>query len=505
MSITRTWYQSWPWILAGVVSGMAILTRATGLILLGVVGLVLILRVGTELQQQTSLTRTLRSAILDGSIWLLSTGATIFLLLPALWVQPAQTLEKLWSWSSNAATEGHENPTFFRGIHHDDPGVAVYPAVLIWRTSPPEWLGIVLLIVLGWWGWRKRKVISANGLRSIFVMVVFAFTYVAAMSVGAKKFDRYILPVFPIIAVLAAQGFALGMKWIEERGGRTWKRIAYATLALALVSQILSWNSVRPYRLDYYNPMLGGADRAQNTLQMGWGQGGDQVVEFLEERAGDDEITVQTSAVPSAFTYFLADDSPIRFRNFGLGTPAGWYETHYYVSGIQQTQRGLDPWYDSLKPYEATQVVEIGGVPYFEIYHVRNLQLPESLRGITACNYSFGDQITLMQIIGRDNSIDFYFLSEDESMTQALELDINITMPDGAETKEVVNLTPAPVGHVSRVTIPYAQLDTPLSDATISISASSESHPMSVSAPWTDDLTAEAVTQSECYYSEPPG
>lgn len=502
MTHRNIWADIWPWILAGVVSGMAILTRATGLALVGVVGLALLLRVTAEIRADGLMSRSLRSAVKDGLVWAASTIVTIFLLLPALWVAPVDTLQKLWGWTSNAATEGHENPTFFRGIHFDDPGMAVYPMVLLWRTSPAEWLGIIFLITFGWWGWKNRDEESSRAWNLIIVATVFAIVYVMAMSVGAKKFDRYILPVFPVMALLAAQGLMLGKQWIVQRHGKQWTRVAYAAIAVALLSQVLAWNSTRPYRLDYYNPILGGSEQAQSIFQMGWGQGGDEVVDFLNLQTADGPITVQTSAVPSAFTYFLPDDSPVRFRNFSLRTPAGWYETDFYVAGIQQTQRGLAPGYDLLQPYDPIHVVKIGGVHYFEIYDVAHLPLPKSLASPTACNFAFGNRATLMQIVGREEAIDFYFLSM--ANNSDLTLEIRIDLPDGTPVAESVELPNVPSGQMTRASIPFDSGALPLADATIAISANSAGEPVGVTAPWLDGEHAEAITQSECYYTVPP-
>lgn len=489
------------WIIAGIVSGMAILTRSVGVVLFGITGLTLLIRTFYEIRQGRFWFSTVRKALMDGTVWLMSTVGTVFLLLPALWVEPSNTLEKLWAWSSNAATEGHENPTFFNGIHYGDPGLIVYPVVLAWRTSPSEWIGLVLIISLIWWA-ACRSRIDMPTLAFLGVCIVFVIIYVVAMSFGAKKFDRYILPVFPVLTVLAAQGIHLFTEWLKSFRGRWVTRIAYSAMALILMVQVFSWNSTRPYRLDYYNPILGGPTSAQHVLQMGWGQGGDQVIDYLLTRTTDGPITVQTSAVPSAFTYFLADDSPIHFRTFGLGTPAGWFETDYYVVGIQQTQRHIAPWFDLFGEFEPVHTVIIGGVNYFDIYEVRNLPLPEPLRILTACNYVFGEEVTLMQIIERDSTVDFYFLSDSMYPKTRLTFTIDVTNPDGGKRQHSVDLWPAPSGRMNRITIPNSLPG--LTNSRIAIRATMNGADIPVSNAWSADVTSQAITHSECYYAEPP-
>lgn len=495
-----TWRQTWPWLLAGMLSGMAILTRATGVILVGVVGMALLIRLIGDVQRGNRLTHVLILALQDGLIWLSSTVFTIFLLLPALWVQPRQTLSSLWAWSSNAATEGHENPTFFRGIHTDDPGWLVYPTVLAWRTSPVEWFGIGILILLGLWGWRKKPFISHTSLPFYIVAIVFSMVYLLAMSMGAKKFDRYILPVFPIVTILAAQGLILGKNWLLQRANKAWRCAGYGLLIAGVLLQAVFWQGTRPYRLDYYNPVLGGASRAKSILQLGWGQGGDQVVDFLLEQSGGGPITVQTSAVPSAFTYFLETDSLVQFRSFSLRTPAGWFETDFYVAGIQQTQRGLAPQMDLFEGLSPVHSAPINGVSYFDVYAVRQSSLPSSLATPTACNLTFGGQVTLMQIIGRDNTIDFYFRTTGPSQADVQEFSVGIAFPDGTTQVHTGVLQPAEPGQMSKLTIPFAPSSAALADATLTLQVDSRA----VTAPWLVDPVAVATTHSECFYTSPP-
>lgn len=494
------WRQTWPWVLAGMLSGMAILTRATGVILVGVVGLALLIRLIGDVQLGNPLTRDLKMALRDGLIWLGTTTLTIFLLLPALWVQPQQTLASLWAWSSNAATEGHENPTFFRGIHTDDPGMLVYPMVLAWRTSPVEWLGVGLLVLLGLLGWRKRSAIEPTTLRFYIVVITFGAVYLLAMSTGAKKFDRYILPVFPIITLLAAQGLVLGKDWLQQHTHRTLRYVGNMVLIAAVLLQIVFWQSARPYRLDFYNPVLGGPSQAAHVLQMGWGQGGDQVVDFLVDQSTNGPITVQTSAVPSAFTYFLETNSPVEFRSFSLRTPAGWFETDYYVAGIQQTQRGLAPQLDLFEGRTPDHSVFINGVSYFDVYAVRRSPLPAVRTTPTACNFTFDDEITLMQIVGRDETIDLYFLTTGASQPGARTFDVQIKFPDGSTQVQTGVLHPEEPGQLSRLTVPYDSSSAALADATIVLITDS----LSVTAPWLATHVPAATTQSECFYTAPP-
>lgn len=496
------WYVTWPWSIAGILSAMAWLTRSTGIVLVGIVGLALLFQLGWRIRHGRPVVSSLGLGLTQALAWTITSLVTTVALLPALWVAPGETLSKLWAWSSNAATEGHENPSFFKGIHYGNPGFDVYPTVLAWRTSPTEWLGVLLLIAFIWWGW-KRGAVTPRMLTGILICVVFTLVYITAMSIGAKKFDRYILPVFPMITLLAAGGIHLAGRWIQSREWPLARKVAYSFIAILVVLQAGSWSTTLPYRLDYYNPLLGGGIRARNVLQMGWGQGGDQVVEYLETQPVNRPIIVQTSAVPSAFTYFLPDESNVRFRHFPIDTPAGWYETDFYVSGIQQSQRGLDPLAETLQAFDPVEVVAINGVPYFEVYNVQNLPLPSHLKQETACSGTFGSQFKLLQIVGRDESVDFYWLALDDLEAES-QIRFSFTLNESEVGTYEVAVPERDSGLVFKTSIPFVG-ESPLANYTINIdSQSSTGGELPATASWIDGNAPHFTTHSECYYSPVP-
>lgn len=498
----------WWWLPAGALSACAWLTRSTGVALVGVVGLsLLIALVPKDGVGGLVLTwRSFAALVVRFGAWLAVSVITTLLLLPALWVNPQYVLAKLWSWSSNAATEGHENPTFFMGeIHHGDPGWIVYPVVAIWRSTPVEWFGAMAFVLLFPWAIR-RKLLTRETMSLIVVCLVFAFVYLVGMSIGAKKFDRYVLPIFPIIILIAALGIDLLIEWARSYWPGRIIVIRLVMFTLVVSVQFFSMLQTLPYRLDYYNPLLGGPAEARNVLQMGWGQGGREVVELLQSSSpGGDTVTVQTSAVPSALTYFIDDDSSLSVDSFGMGTPAGWYETDYYVAGIQQTQRNLAPSYDVLQNEIPYATIDIGGVPYFTIYTPKLLPLPEHLRSTTACTSEFGGRVQLMQIIGRDQAIDFYWLSvSDGTEPTTASLGVVLVGPNGDETYGEVSWSPAGDGIMSKARL---ELDQPLTAPLdqyrlmLTVSVDGTTLPAMASTGVQQDGSTFA-TSSECYYAQ---
>src|SRR5690606_22030063 len=278
----------------------------------------------------------------------------------------------------------------------------------------------------------------------------------------AKKFDRYILPVYPIISVFAAVGVSLFSRWLSEKRPAL-RSFAFPVLATTLVlGQFASLATALPYRLAYFNPMLGGLAHAQDAVQVGWGEGGGEAMAFIVDDAGGRDVVVQLSSVTPVLSYFATPG--IHFDDFGLGTPAGWYETDYFVVGIQEWQRDLSPSYALMQRYEPAHAVEIDSVPVFKVYAPRNLELPDELLEPTACNAEFGGEARLMQVIERDQTIDLYWLGIGEGSGD-LEVRVVLVSPDGeTEAPQVGALTLPERGKMTKVTIvdPRSDGDAPL-------------------------------------------
>ena len=510
----RTGRLSWYWVASGLLSACAWLTRATGVVLLGVVGLVLLFSV-IDVRRQNKPDQTkipgVRNALHYAMIWLFSAIATTCLLLPALWVAPGKTLSKLWEWTSTAATEGHENSTFFMGeIHRGDPGLIFYPVAITWRSTPVEWYGMVVLIALTPWSIRRRT-LTPSAWRLIIFSTVFAIVYAAAMSTGVKKFDRYALPMFPVICLLAAVGIITLVKFAAEFIPRYDRVLAGVTVtALVLIQSLSTW-VVLPYRLDYYNPLLGGPRHAESVMQMGWGQGGVEVVEYITgQLSGDQQVIMQTSAVPSAFSYFLSDDPKILIRSFGLATPAGWFETDYYVAGIQQTQRDMAPSYRTLRRYgyEPEHIITIGGVPYFQIFRPHKLPIPSELQKSTGCDMTFDGSMRLMQIVGRESRVDLYWQTVSLAAVNTISVSVQFVDPDGRAQSFTGKLDPAPAGAMSRVRLDFPRTSSEFAlseyQIIISLTDSVTGDQLAASTPWNGEPKLSVETQSECYYIAPP-
>ena len=144
------------------------------------------------------------------------------------------------------------------------------------------------------------------------MLVVFALGFGAAMTIAAKGFDRYLLPIFPILDLLAGVGLwrlatvALALSRTVDRfvarglvprlypscasGGRPprYDRPLHRCGIAGHRRRVAGWSVVSawPYELTYANPLVGGNPAAHRTIASGWGEGLDQAAALSERPLG---------------------------------------------------------------------------------------------------------------------------------------------------------------------------------------------------------------------------
>ncbi len=140
----------------------------------------------------------------------------------------------VWKFATAIGGAGHELGNFWLGKPVGSPGALFYPAVLLWRTTAISLIGLLLAVLaLIWPAWRNLRVRPSHINRAnsssapvdpaqitqgaerqaAWALIGFAIWFALVMSLGDKAFDRYLLPVFPIVDLLAAWG------WIRPCAG----------------------------------------------------------------------------------------------------------------------------------------------------------------------------------------------------------------------------------------------------------------------------------------------
>ena len=362
--------QRYRWLItSGLTGGLSLLTKIQGMVVLPAVGAILVFFEVERIRGDrgtAAARRLLLSLGLSLLTWFLVAALTWLVLWPAMWIRPLDVFELVFEYATRKAGSEGVN-LFFMGRHffNEDPGALFYPVVALMRVTPLTMLGLVLA---AWGAWHSLRSGSLSSLdptrRAVISLLIYLVLYTGAMTFGSHKQDRYLMPIFPALDILAAMGWVslwqqLEGRWRKLRAGH-WA--AYALVALVLV-QAVGVLPYHPYYFPYFNPLLGGGQVGARTLRVGWGEGMDLVADYLNTKPDATDLRVAARW----------DEYMLGFRGQTLpfDQSGRWTQADYVVLYIQQTQRMIDPSLGVIHYFQARQpehVVSIDGIEYAQIY-----------------------------------------------------------------------------------------------------------------------------------------
>lgn len=292
-----------------------------------------------------------QSLLLGYLLWGAVASAAFFLLWPVMWTSPLQTFQQIFATMTGYAG-GHDNPNFFLGRVVDDPGILFYPVAYLFRATPATLAGLVMAAAafpLRMTPFDRRPV-----RKTALVMLIFALAFLVLMTIIGKKFDRYILPTFLSLDVVAALGWAALAQWIaaavDRRRRSTSPQSAKGTRAttamvIALLVMLVALGPLHglltalhfPYYLTYFNPMVGGTRRAPEVLFTGWGEGLDQVGAWLDQQPTPDLLHVLSWYYYGPLSYYFSGNA----TGVQYGSRMPWLDADYVVLYINQVQREI--------------------------------------------------------------------------------------------------------------------------------------------------------------------
>jgi 4-amino-4-deoxy-L-arabinose transferase-like glycosyltransferase len=343
--------------LSGVTCGLAILQKSPAVLLIPFSALLLaldVLRRGVRRE-------TLLHAARDLAIWGAVVAVVFVALWPAMWVDPLGTLEQVFGKAAGYAEEGHR--TYFAGRVVEDPGWLFYPVVALFRLNPLVLVGLAAGVA-----WMVKRGCGTGRRFGAGGLLLYGVLYGVFISLGAKKFDRYLLPVFPALELAAA----IGLLWVTEtalarlrtKGFRRLFWVYPLACSAVLAIQIALVLPHYPYYLTYYNPLLGGIGQAKEVLLVGWGEGYEQVAAYLNAKPDAERLQVALPAFPTFAPLF-------RGESRSTGQYSIW-DTEYvlfYLPYVQlQRYEDLMAAYLSNPGVEPEYVVSLHGVDYAWLY-----------------------------------------------------------------------------------------------------------------------------------------
>ncbi len=290
--------------------------------------------------------------------WLLLVAATIVLLWPALWQDPRPAWEQLRAGVAIEGAQPHLLGNWYLGQSVDDPGPWFYATTLAARTTPFSLLGVLLLA----WLWRRG---SPPTQRDLALLAAWVIALTLVLTLFPKKFNRYLVPAFPAVDILAASGILLALHRLRHALPRLLRRRGVLTggIAVAAVASAVAWH---PYAIVAFNPLLGGAPRGAWAFSAGWGEGLEQAAAWLNARPDITGVRVASTQARTLQPYLRAGAQAYTPDDGALTADTG-----YVVAYLRDRQPGLaEPFAAFARDREPVAVIRIHGVDYAWIWQV---------------------------------------------------------------------------------------------------------------------------------------
>ncbi len=354
--------QFWALALSAACAALAVLSKSPGIVL---VPMALAFALAAAWREDGAPWR-IKNVIKPFLIWCAIYGLTLLIVWPATWSAPMQVIDLLRLGVEAEADGEHQGGNFFLGQRDDRPGWLFYPVSLALRLTPWTMVGLFLLAVL----WRHFRPATRHDLAGLTLFVV---VMTVGLSIFTKKLNRYLVPVFPALDVLAAVGLMGLVTWLERLGIRPdaprlrWGAIAGGGLLAALVI-VAPLNAAywHPYSIDAFNQALGGLNRAANMVALGSGEAQEQVAAWLNQQPNITDVTTISPLASTLQPYMKTNARIIDVRAAEhLPDNAGYVVV--YINRAQKPPLGepLGRFYGVVPPLHT---VRIHGLPFAWIY-----------------------------------------------------------------------------------------------------------------------------------------
>lgn len=275
-------------IISAVSAGLSVLTKSTAVVILPLSLLSIFI------YQRNKIKVALKTSI----IWLTPVLLTYFILWPAMWVHPLQTLDYVFIRGIKETGLEGEHAQIFLGNYTENPGPLYYFVVMAFKFSPLLVTGIVLF------GFLVKRILPHFGdgrtKRFVLLTLFFAVGYLLEITIPTKKLDRYILPTLSWLTLLAGFFYTWIMgvilpKWswgklctlppqpkldkvLRHCSSQASRLVVFIAFVGILAYQNLS---LTPDYFSYYNPLFGGLEKGIYALEPKWIIGQHQIADYF--------------------------------------------------------------------------------------------------------------------------------------------------------------------------------------------------------------------------------
>jgi len=366
-------------LLSAVAAGLAQLTKSSAIVILAPIGMILLMQVTQHWRAQG--VKALWEPAKIFFIWLAVLVAAYFIFWPGMWVAPGKMLYQVYgnafSYTFQGArltvTENLDTAEF--SLDAKASSFTSLLDVILWRTTPLTWLGILLGFALPFT--RSPELVRPN--RQLFTLLLAtaaAFVLMFGIAQGRNS-PHYLLACYLALNLLA------GLGWFQL--SRIFgARIQYPALVLLFLAQSWSALSFYPYYYPYRNPILYSSGLYARFPQKPYGEGLELAAQYLANLPGAEESSAMVYYARGCFSYFYPGET-VRFKPYYAddGHEAELlhelrsvdYLVLYYAN--QGKMERYAPLFDALSAVPPLHEIWMDDYPYVMIYRVGDM--PQSV------------------------------------------------------------------------------------------------------------------------------
>ncbi|MBI3163739.1 MAG: hypothetical protein HYZ24_03575 [Chloroflexi bacterium] len=369
-------------ILSGIAAGFMSLSKSSSIATLGAIGVLLLWKMIQDREQGWG--KGLLSALKTFGLWFLFLAITYFIFWPGMWVAPGKMLYEVYgnafSYAFQGArlkiTEELDVSQFTLNTRFAD--VWEVAKILLYRTTPVTWLGVLLGFALPFT--RDPERTQRNRLFfTLWLVNGIAFVVLIGIAQGRNS-PHYILSSYLSFNLLAGLGWFHFAEWLSQRMPSLRNIWQYGLLTVVMLYQTGGAISNYPYYFTYRNPILYAAGWYNEFPHFPYCEGLETAARFLADLPDAENTTVFSYYSRGCVSYYYPGPA-ISYRPYysdGEHTEdllanlrASEYLIVYYANQGQLAHH-LN-FVNVMAQAEPFHVVWLNGYEYVRIYKVDDL------------------------------------------------------------------------------------------------------------------------------------
>jgi len=381
-------------LISAIAGGLAVLAKLPGLIIAPAVVLIALIGYLNERKDKLRSLSDKAVGLVDSLIKPLVLWGIVFLIavmlfFPVMWVNPINSLKQLvlspltvgkviQVVEDDLPSEGGEimKPAEIRFTFSSKSlrYYLRYPRRYLWNATPVILFGLVAALAAYVYKFSLFKAKKVR--RSVIGLLLFLVVYTLFLTFASKTSDKYYIPVYPVLDLIAGLGCYVCVNWIGKYKPFAGKRIfPYLALSAIILVQIVGTMRTYPYYSVYFNPILGGSRRAGEVLSVGSGEGLDLAAEYLNNKPDAEDLKAMSWYGNGPFSYyFVGEASPLWSDIWNEKKISEFKEMDYLVVYSTQWARGMPlGLFTHLTGVEPEHSVWINNIEYARIYDVNTL------------------------------------------------------------------------------------------------------------------------------------